>query len=81
LKWQTCTSSAEETLNQIDEIRARATEDGYVIIRGAISGEEQIQRLLEHIRNKFNPRADVRKSGEYTREMNDFHRRSLSAQR
>lgn len=68
--------SMREALDQIDQIRDRAAHDGYAIIRGAVR-ENQVQRLLDHTRNLFDPRADVRKSGEYRRDMKDFHRLDL----
>lgn len=69
-------ASMKQALERIDEIRARAAREGYAIIRGAVS-EEQVQRLLDHVRGLFDPRADVRRSGEYRRDMEDFHRLDL----
>jgi hypothetical protein len=68
-----CKGSVAELLDRIDEVRARAGEEGYAIIRGAV-GEEQVRRLVDRTRQLFDPAADVRVSGEYRRNQRDFHR-------
>lgn len=71
-----CKGSVAELLDRIGEVRARAGEEGYAIIRGAV-GEDQVRRLVDRTQQLFDPRADLRVSGEYQREMKNFHRLDL----
>jgi hypothetical protein len=68
--------SITQACSSIETIRAATDEAGFSIIKGMIS-KSLVGNYLECIRNTFDPNGDIRISGAYKRESQDFQRLDL----
>jgi hypothetical protein len=69
-------SNLESVCANIDDIRGHVDDVGFAILRGMV-GLEEVETIKQRILNRFNPKGDIRISGDYKRGSQDFQRLDL----